>query len=240
MRGAVLLVVCACACTQRPQVPILTHHSISRSGDGFAIAPERFAAELDALARSGCRTISFHEWLDGKPLPPRPVILTFDDGYEDAYTTALPALRARRMVGTFFVVSGWIGADADHRVVREEAGVSRRYLVWPEVEALSVANMEIGSHGEHHRRMSHLPEDEARKEAVESRRELESHLHRPVEVFAYPYGSSRQVLRAVLREAGYRAAVSGSVHGGADRFELFRRGVYAGTQIDQLVSEVAR
>jgi len=239
MRGAVLLLV-VCACAQRPQVPILAHHSISRNGDGFAIAPERFAAELDALAGSGCRTVSFHEWLDGKPLPPRPVILTFDDGYEDAYTTALPELRARGMVGTFFVVAGWIGADALHRVVREEGGVSRRYLVWPEVEALSAAGMEIGSHGEHHRRLSNLPEHEAREEAVESRRKLESRLHRPVEVFAYPYGSSRQELHAVLREAGYRAAVSGSVHGGADRYELFRRGVYAATPIEEMLREIVR
>jgi peptidoglycan/xylan/chitin deacetylase (PgdA/CDA1 family) len=239
MRGAVLLLV-LCACAQRPQVPILVHHSISLKGDGFAIAPGRFAAELDALAGSGCRTVSFHEWLEGKPLPPRPVILTFDDGYEDAYTTALPELRARGMVGTFFVVTGWIGADAVHRVVREEAGVTRRYLVWPEVEALSAAGMEIGSHGEQHRPLSHIPEAEAREEAVESRRKLESRLHRPVEVFAYPFGASRQELKAVLREAGYRAAVSGSVHGGADRYELFRKVVYTATPVEEVLRAAAR
>ena len=239
MRWAALLAV-ACACAQRPQIPILAHHSISRSGDSFAIAPEKFAQELDALARSGFRTISFREWLEGKPLPPRPVILTFDDGYEDAYSTALPELRARGMIGTFFVVPAWIGADAAHRVVHESAGTTVRYLVWPEVLALSAAGMEIGSHGERHLRMPELPVEEARAEAVESRLELESHLHRPVEVFAYPFGASRHGLRAVLREAGYRAAVSGAVHGGTDRYELFRSGVYAGTAVDEVLREVAR
>jgi peptidoglycan/xylan/chitin deacetylase (PgdA/CDA1 family) len=239
MRWAALLVL-ACACTERPPVPILTHHSISRSRDSFAVAPEKFAAELDALQRSGCRTMAFHDWLEGKPLPPHAVILTFDDGYEDAYSTALPELRARGMVATFFVVPRWIGPDAAHRVVRAEDGTASRHLIWPEVEAMSAAGMEIGSHGEQHLRLPQLTEEEARQEALQSRLELEAHLHRPIEVFAYPFNASRRHLRSILRDAGYRAAVSGSVHGGADRYELFRRGVYAETTVDEVLREVAR
>jgi peptidoglycan/xylan/chitin deacetylase (PgdA/CDA1 family) len=239
MRWAALVVV-LCACSERPQVPILTHHSISRSRDEFAVSPEKFAAELDALTRSGCRTVSFHDWLEGKPLPPHPVILTFDDGYEDAYSAALPALRARGMTATFFVVPTWIGADAAHRVVREEDGITSRHLVWPEVAAMSAAGMEIGSHGERHLRLSLLPDEKVREEALQSRLEIEAHLHRPVEVFAYPYSASRARLRSALREAGYRAAVSGSVHGGADPYELFRRGVYARTAVEEVVREAVR
>jgi len=240
MRWVALVLVLACACVGRPPVAILTHHSISQSGDDFAVSPAKFAAELDALARSGCRTISFHDWLEGKPLPPRAVILTFDDGYEDGYSTALPELQARGMVGTFFVVPGWIGADASHRVVRAQDGVAARYLVWPEVEALAAAGMEIGSHGETHTRLPGLPDEKLREEVVRSRLELEAHLHRPIEVFAYPFNASRRDLRSVVRGAGYRAAVSGSVHGGADRYELFRSGVYAKTTVEEVVREVAR
>jgi peptidoglycan/xylan/chitin deacetylase (PgdA/CDA1 family) len=239
MKWAALLVV-ACACTQRPQVPILTHHSISRIVDGFAITPEMFAAELDALARSGCRTISFHEWLEGKPLPARPVILTFDDGYEDAYSTALPELRARGMVGTFFVVPGWVGQDAAHRVVHQDSGIERRFLVWPEVEALNAAGMEIGSHGERHVRLSDVPEEVAREEVLRSRLEIEAHLGRTVEVFAYPFNSSRHRLRSVLKNAGYRAAVSGALHGGTNRYELFRQGIYPGAVVEDVVRDIAR
>jgi len=239
MRWAVLAVVLS-ACSGRPEVPILTHHSISRGGDEFAVPPDRFEAELDALARSGLRTVSFHDWLDGKPLPPHPVILTFDDGYEDAYSTAFPALRARGMTATFFLVPSWIGADAAHRVVRKEGGATVRYLVWPEAVAMSAAGMEIGSHGESHLRLSGLSDQQVREEALQSRLEIEAHLHRPVEVFAYPYSASRTRLRTALRDAGYRAAVSGSAHGGADRYELFRRGVYARTSVEEVVREIAR
>jgi len=239
MRGAILAAL-LCACSTRPQVPILTHHSVSRGGDEFAVAPEKFEAELDALSRAGVRTVSFHDWLDGKPLPPHPVILTFDDGYEDAYTTVLPALRARGMTATFFVVPAWIGPDAAHRVVHQDDGRTSRYLVWPEVSALSAAGMEIGSHGERHLRLSTLPIEQVREEVVESRTEIEAHLHRPVEVFAYPFSASRRRLRSALREAGYRAAVSGQAHGGSNRFELFRSGVYAGTAVEEVVREAAR
>jgi len=239
MKWAALAVVLT-ACSGQPQVPILNHHSISRGGDEFAVSPERFDAELDALGRAGFRTVSFHDWLDGKPLPPHPVILTFDDGYEDAYSTVMPALRARGMTGTFFVVPSWIGPDAGHRVVRREDGITFRYLVWPELVAMSAAGMEIGSHGERHLRLPELPDEKVREEVRDSRAELEAHLHRPVEVFAYPYNASRSRLRAAVQAAGYRAAVSGTVHGGADRFELLRKGVLARTTPEEVVREVSR
>jgi peptidoglycan/xylan/chitin deacetylase (PgdA/CDA1 family) len=234
------LAVALCACSTRPVVPILTHHSVSHGGDEFAVSPESFEAELDALSRAGLRTVSFHDWLDGKPLPPHPVILTFDDGYEDAYTTVLPALRARGMTAIFFVVPAWIGPDAAHRVVHQDGGRTTRYLVWPEVSALSAAGMEIGSHGERHLPLSTLPDEKVREEVVESRKEIEAHLHRPVEVFAYPFSASRRRLRSVLRDAGYRAAVSGPAHGGSNRFELFRSGVYARTTVEEVIREAAR
>ena len=115
-----------------------------------------------------------------------------------------------------------------------------RYLVWSEVSALSAAGMEIGSHGERHLRLSALSGRELREEVVLSRMAIEAHLHRPVEVFAYPFNSSRARLRSAVRDAGYRAAVSGPAHGSADRFELFRSGVYARTTVEEVLREATR
>src|SRR5262249_60938469 len=78
-------------------------------------------------------------------MPDKPTLFTSDDGDEDAFTAALPALRARGMRATFFVVSGWIRPDEAHRFTRGETG--RSSLIWPEVRALAAAGMEIGSHG---------------------------------------------------------------------------------------------
>ena len=236
--------VLAAACSRRPDIPILTYHSISDATDAFTIAEPAFASALDALRSHGFQTVTFHEWLahadQAAALPAHPLILTFDDGYQDAYTAALPALRARDMRAAFFLVTSLIGADEAHRVVRDEAGIRRRYLIWPEVRALAAAGMEIGSHGASHRRLADLTKEEARDEMVRSKEQLESALGRPVEIFAYPYNSVRRWMEPLARDAGYRAAAAGTEHGSADRFALRRIGVYRGTTTEGLLAELPR
>ncbi|HEX9603025.1 MAG TPA: polysaccharide deacetylase family protein [Myxococcales bacterium] len=239
LRTALLLLLAAGGAACRPDVPILTWHSIGGAGDELTVSEAAFAAQLDALRNAGFHTVTFHEWLEhedrGASLPEKPILLTFDDGYQDALTAALPALRARGMRGTFFLVSRWIGLDESHRFSQGGPGSPRRYLVWPEVRALAAAGMEIGSHGATHARLPDLTEQQALGELTGSRRELETGLGAPVEVFAYPYNASRRRLRALVRKAGYRAAVSGSAHGGADRYELHRTGVQRSTSPEQLL-----
>src|SRR6266851_3790354 len=240
LRTALLLALVAGGAACRPDVPILTWHSIGGAGDEFTVSQAAFAAQLDALRSAGFHTVTFHEWLEhedrGAPLPEKPFLLTFDDGYQDALTAALPALRARGMRATFFLVSAWIGADDAHRSAEGERG--RRYLSWPEVRMLAAAAMEIGSHGATHTRLPELTEEQAMEELTRSKRQLESGLAAPVEVFAYPYNASRRRLRALARKAGYRAAVSGRDHGAADRYELYRSAVQRDTLPEQLLRDV--
>ena len=243
-RAAATALLLAAACSRRPDVPILTYHSISGATDGFSVSEPAFDAQLDALRRAGFHTVTFHEWLSGADrgvTPPRDaIVLTFDDGYQDAYSAVLPALRARRMRATFFLVTSLIGPDAAHRVVRDEGGVRRAYLVWPEVRALAAAGMEIGSHGVTHRRFADLTREEVRDELVHSKQQLEAMLGRPVEIFAYPYNSVRRWMPPLVLETGYRAAVAGSAHGSADRFALYRIGVYAGTASEALLAQLPK
>src|SRR5712692_8473874 len=129
LRAALLLLLLAGGAACRPDVPILTWHSIGGDGDEFTVSEAAFAAQLDALRNAGFHPVTFHEWLEhedrGAPLPDKPILLTFDDGYQDALTAALPALRARGMRATFFLVSAWIGADEAHR---SQGGAGGRYL----------------------------------------------------------------------------------------------------------------
>jgi len=236
-RLALLLFLALHGAGCRPDVPILAWHSIGSGGDEFTVGEAAFAAQLDAIKSAGYHAVTFHDWLDhqdkGAPLPDKPILLTFDDGDEDAFTAALPALRSRGMRATFFLVPGWIGPDDAHRFAQGEPG--RRYLIWPEMRALAQAEMEIGSHGLTHRRLPDLTKEEALREMAASKRELETHLLVPVEVFAFPYNASRRRLRSLVREAGYRAAVSGSDHGGSDRYELYRTTVRRGTSPEELL-----
>ncbi|HYZ90478.1 MAG TPA: polysaccharide deacetylase family protein [Myxococcales bacterium] len=230
------------ACSRRPDVPILTYHSISAAPDAFTVSEQRFADELDALRSRGFQTVTFHEWLahleQKTPLPSAPIILTFDDGYEDAYTTVLPALRARRMRAVFFIVTSFVGADESHRTVRDEDGIRRRYLVWPEIRGLAAAGMEIGSHSVSHRRFADLTGDEVQSELKRSKQGLEDALGRGIEVFSYPYNSVRRWMEPLVRDAGYRAAAAGTVHGSADRFALYRMGVFRSTTTEALLSQL--
>lgn len=215
-------------CRGRPPAPILTWHSVAAGGDAFTVAPAAFAAQLDQLR--GRTTISLHELLGGGALPQRPVVLTFDDGVEDAFTTVLPELQRRGQRATFFIVTGWVADDEAHRHV--ENGV--RYLIWPEVLALQRAGMEIGSHSVDHARLPDLPRERVRAELADSKASLERRLGAPIDLFAYPYNSLRGWVRDEVGAAGYRGAVAGEVHGGADRLQLYRHSVQAHTTAEEL------
>jgi peptidoglycan/xylan/chitin deacetylase (PgdA/CDA1 family) len=93
--------------------------------------------------------------------------------------------------------------------------------------------MEIGSHTVTHAHLADLPEDRVRQELTASKAELEAQLHAPVEVLAYPYNSVRKWIARDAREAGYRAAVAGMVHGGSDPLSLYRTTIRRATTLDE-------
>lgn len=254
------------ACKGRPDAPILTWHSISAdapspeslgstsssgspgaassaSGEGDWQVPQRqFIAQLDALSGAGFKTISLGALLDhadrGTPLPPKAIVLTFDDGTEDHFDRVLPALRAHGMRATFFVIAGKVGPDPGHRTVEPGASGPLRYLVWPEVRALRDAGMEIGAHGLTHARLPELPDDAALSELTQARSLIGAALGAPVDLMAWPFNSLRARHRALAKQAGYRAAVAGVVHGGSDRYSLYRIPIKASTDPVELVESL--
>lgn len=243
-----LLVACALlfqACGGcRGEVPILTWHAVGPGSGAYDVSPALFARQLDAILAAGFHTVSLHEVLAhqdaGAALPGRPVVLTFDDGTRDHLTAVLPALRARGMKATFFLVPAWLGADEAHRHVEVEGGVVRPCLTVPEARALAEAGMELGAHGLAHLRLADLAEGDARAQIDGARRELARLLEMPIDLFAYPYNSLRRPHRALVRQAGYRAAVAGVDHGNADRFSLYRAPVMHDTTPDQIVVTLSK
>jgi peptidoglycan/xylan/chitin deacetylase (PgdA/CDA1 family) len=228
----------------RGEVPILTWHAVGPGSGSYDVTPAAFARQLDAIRAAGFHTVSLHEVLarqdSGAHLPDKPVVLTFDDGAADGFTTVLPALRARGMKATFFLVPTWLGPDETHRHVEMDEGVARPCLTVQEARALDAAGMELGAHGLAHRRLAGLSEEGAREEIVGARRLLEQLLGIPIDLFAYPYNSLRRPHRALVREAGYRAAVAGVEHGSRDRFSLYRAPVVRSTTPEELVATLSK
>ena len=224
-----LLCAAAASCSSRPELPIVNWHAVSAQGDDFAVSETQLGEELDWIVAQGYRAVSLHELVEhrasGAPLPAKAIALTFDDGTADALIAVLPALQRRGLRGTFFIVTGFVGKPG--------------YLTWDGVGALAQAGMELGSHSVDHERLPDLSPARAAEELAASKRELEARLQKPVEVLAYPFNSVRGGLQAAARQAGYRAAVAGVVHGSRDLFALYRVSVDRRTTLEQFARAVA-
>lgn len=242
--------VSSVACKSRPPAPILTWHEIgadaqpaTESEGGWRVPQSRFIAQLDAISGAGFHTVPLSALLTqlegGPALPQKSVVLTFDDGTQDHLERVLPALRAHKMVGVFFVVAGKIRADEAHRAVEKTPEGEKRYLTWPELIALQDAGMELGSHGLTHARMPDLGEAAALEELEQSRALLSAGLGRKVELLAWPYNSVRAATRELAKKAGYRAAVAGVVHGSNDVYALYRIPITAETDPVALVESLS-
>ena len=215
MRWLLLLLLCS-ACRGKPPLPILNYHSVGAQADDYTVTEAQFAQQLDWLQSAGFRTVPLHDALAPQP---RAIVLTFDDGKEDALTRVLPALQRRGMRAAFFIPTALVGQPG--------------YLTWDGVRALRAAGMEIGSHSVDHARLADLSDEQVRGQLVESKRALEAQLHAPVDLLAYPYNSVRRRVRDAAEAAGYRIAVSGVAHGGSDPLDLLRVSVSGLTTLAQ-------
>ncbi|MBM3679013.1 MAG: polysaccharide deacetylase family protein [Actinobacteria bacterium] len=220
-----------------PLLRVLMYHKVDgREGNTIAVPPALFAEQMRLVA-DRYRAVSIDDvvaHLDGgRRLPPRAVLITFDDGYRDNLEEAAPVLERLGLPAIVFVPADFVGASRplphDERLV--EAGLENPALDWDGLAELVRCGIAIGSHGLSHRVLSTLPPDEAMHEIVESRRILQERLGRPVEAFAYVKGGAAHfgaAHAAMVAEAGYRVAFStftGANREGADRFRLRRYNV---------------
>ncbi len=178
--------------------PILLYHHVAdiEPASRYYISPQVFQAQMEALHQWGYTAVPISTIVEvitkGGELPPRPVVITFDDGNEDVYTNAFPIMQELGFVGTFFIIGQTIGAT---HVVTDA-----------QLEEMISAGWEIGSHS-----MSHLDltqrHDQVQYEIGLSKSTLEKELTTKVEVFAYPYGTTDPYLVSKVQDYGYLAAV---------------------------------
>jgi peptidoglycan/xylan/chitin deacetylase (PgdA/CDA1 family) len=194
-------------------IPILMYHSISRSAtSGFwpcVVPPELFEEHLSYLKQHRYNTITVTQLVqamarDGEGLPPQPVVLTFDDGYMDFYTSALPALQRYGFVATLYIATAYVGGTS--RWLQRLGEGSRPMLSWPQLAEISASGIECGAHSHTHRALDMLPPSEAENEIVLSKRILEEHLGQQVPGFAYPYGYYSARTRHIVQVAAFSSA----------------------------------
>ena len=187
------------------RVPVLMYHEIAEAAETdspLAVSPANFAAQLGYLRSAGFTVMTAGELAarlagDVGPLPDRPIALTFDDGYADFHSRAMPALDHHGYTATLFLTTGWV-QDADMRLT-----APGRMLNWTQVTEAAAAGVEIGAHTRRHPQLDQLSTTLVREELHSSKHWLESKLGLPVPGLAYPFGHSSAGVRAVAREVGY-------------------------------------
>ncbi len=196
-------------------IPILMYHHVSSApaatalNYGLTVTDGDFEAQLAYLRAHGFHTISlaqvFGALYRDQRLPSRPIVLSFDDGYRDNYTDALPLMQKFGARGEFNIISSYVGLTL---------GVNS-YMDWSQLKALVAAGMEIGSHTVDHQDLGLLPIVKVRFELRDSRNVLQQMLSVPVQFLAYPSGqpfargdrAQEQVVLSLLPQYGYVGAL---------------------------------
>ncbi len=164
------------------------------------VTPARFAEQMTWLAERGLRGVSM-ETLVAAMRAGRErglVGITFDDGYVNVLENAVPELLRHGFTATMFVVSGQLGGTNEW-----DGEPVRPLMSAQQVAEVAGAGMEIGSHGATHIQLAGLDADRLKTEVSDSRSTLSELLGRPVQGFAYPYGTMDAAARHAVREAGY-------------------------------------
>jgi peptidoglycan/xylan/chitin deacetylase (PgdA/CDA1 family) len=182
------------------KIPILMYHYIrdfhsdsDKVGTNLSVSPAVFAQQLAAIKAAGYTSTTFNEVMSGNA-PKKPIIITFDDGYNDAYSTALPILQSQEMRGVFYIVSGFLNTT--------------HYITTDQMKALDVAGMEIGSHTVDHKNLAGMDRSAQEKELRDSKTSLESLIGKAVTAFCYPSGKYNTDTTELAKSVGYTTATT--------------------------------
>ena len=217
---------------------VLMYHKVNDlRGNPVTVPVALFEEQMAQIRDLGYRVVSADAVLDhftrGVALPPKAVLITFDDGYRDNLRNAAPVLQRFGYPAVVFVPIGYLDSvrplpHEEHLVAR---GIVNPTLGWAELAELEAAGIRVESHGISHRPLANLEIDEAAREITLSKLRLEERLGRPVRAFAFVKGSEadyRPVHLSLLKQAGYELAftsVSGSNSHRADPLQLHRYNV---------------
>lgn len=210
--------------------PILLYHQIEdiNPPSQYYMSPIDFKAQMEALHDMGYTPIPLSLLVkaitSGTELPPRPIVITFDDGDENVYTNAFPVMRELGFPGVLYIISNAVG--------------SKSHLTSAEILEMVAAGWEVGSHSTTH---LNLVNDHGQvwAEASVSRQALKADLGIPINTFAYPYGAADAFVMAKVSQYGYKAAVglgATSLQGESNLFYLSRIEVKYGTTLDQFAA----
>ncbi len=220
-------------------VPILMYHVINPPPagapfPGLYVPSEEFAEQMHALAQAGFHAVTMDQlwanWKEGTPLPPgKPIVLTFDNGYQSQYSNAAPILRRL----------GWVGVE---NVQLTGLPPSQGGLSPAQVRGLVSSGWELDTQGFSHADLITLDPSQLHYQVAVARNEVQRLYHVAANWFCYPSGHYDAAVVEAVRAAGYRGSttvVPGWAQAGGDPYRLPRLRVLGGTGGQQLLGEIA-
>jgi peptidoglycan/xylan/chitin deacetylase (PgdA/CDA1 family) len=205
-------------------VPILNYHKVATLQHPLSMLPEDFEKQMAYLQDNDYHTITPDQLMAylkfAKPLPDKPIMITFDDGYRDNFTNAFPIMQKYGFTGTIFLATGLVNQD-------------ERFLTWDQVRQMKQAGFVFGSHTVNHVNLTKLGAEQIQAELTESRDEMEAQLGEKPRYFAYPTGAYNLQIEQMVRQAGYRAAFTiryGQVGADSDPYALERIPIFQSTK----------
>lgn len=215
----------------RRRVVILCYHGVTERSrrhpndrSGLHIRADRFEAQLDYLRRH-YNVVSLAEFVKARknnvPLPDYSVVITFDDGYRNFLTVALPRLIARNMHVSIFLITDRIQSDNQSQLNEWRESDDENFLSWEEVKTLRQHGVEIGSHTCSHRKLSEIVPVEAQQELSVSHQTIAAHLSQATMPLAFPYGSYSEAVIAMTRKLPYTCALTTDAGTNGDATDLF-------------------
>ena len=223
---------------RRIRTPILMYHYVSplpvdadATRRDLTVSPEQFRAHLEYLFFEGYTPISLYDLHDalltGSPLPAKPVVLTFDDGYSDHYRYVFPALGEYGFTATFFVVSGFADANLP------------AHLSWEQIREMADAGMSIEPHTKDHVELDGRSYDFIVYQTLGSLESIAYYTGRQPHMFSYPVGRYDDLVLDVLGQMSIWRAVTtqrGALHTTDNMLEVARIRVPGGASTAALAS----
>ncbi|MEG6585932.1 polysaccharide deacetylase family protein [Dendrosporobacter sp. 1207_IL3150] len=211
----------------RINIPILNYHKVDDQNIALSVSPQEFDEQMGYLKSQGYNTISPDVFLSyikgGQNLPPKPIIITFDDGYLDNYSNAYPILKKYGFTATIFLVTNLIGNDS-------------RFMNWDQVREMQQSGFIFGSHTVNHTPLTKISTNSVKNELIQSRAKIKKELGYEPCFFAYPTGAYDLNSMKLVREAGYDAAFTiryGQVGPESNLYALERIPIFKGQRTFQ-------
>ena len=216
-------------------VPILVYHNFSKKGsDKTAVSQDDFEAQMKYLKQNGYHVVSIDQLLDfidyKEQLPEKSIVITFDDAWRSIFDVALPILIKYGFTATFFIYTDFIGGG--------------KAMTWKQIETLSKIGFDIQCQTKTHRNLAVPKKNESFKEYFESiemeigypKNLLKEKLNIDCKFLAYPYGETNNLVIALLKKHGYRAAFTIDRKPNPffiDKYRIYRSVIYGSYNMDK-------